>query len=218
MEPNADWPEWLSSLYTFLGGGGFASATYAFFKWFLPWKYKNNKETEESHFKLLASNIDYIYQTLNETVSSLKLDRILIMQAHNGGGDTSVKVPIYSSIRYEACSSESHYTNSPIFPIKETWQNQLLDAEYAQMLRNLLTDGSVVLVTKDLPESALRDVYETSGVTASCVYLIHEEDKKSLWYISLTTSKPDFEVDAEWRNYVRIVLSRLRPLFQEGSV
>ena len=95
-------------------------------------------------------------------------------------------------------------------PIKPTWQSQPLDEPYVRLLVEVATKGEATVKPSELPPSALRDVYEASGVARAEVYKLRSEDG-AFYYLSLTF-REDVEPNANHRNMVRIGLERLRKL------
>lgn len=65
-------------------------------------------------------------------------------------------------------------------PVYDTWQDQAVDDDYAEMLFSVALRGKVRIVTDELDEgSALKSVYKSRAVAGSYVWLIKDtEDTK----------------------------------------
>lgn len=221
----------LVSIISALGAGGFFTATYAFFKWLVRYMGGEKEVASEqpdggsnddsvkvpvTHFNILFDDIQKVYDSMSDALEALSADRILILHAHNGGSVPTLRVPVYSSVLYEAHVPNSPHTGSVIEPMKTTWKSQVMDADYVMLLKQMALSGTITWKTKDMPPSVLKDVYEVGGVAAATIFTIYEEDNLSLYYGSITTSDPDFEDNPAWRNGARIFRMKLRTLFEKG--
>lgn len=178
----------------------------ALFKWV------SDKMTRESYFKKVLNESEEIQSRIERIEEKYpELQRILVLQATNGGGIPRPNTKTKSSVLYEAINRDKS------LPMLSEWQEVVLDKPYRKILIELWAieedDEHPFLVVrpKDLPDySSLRVIYESAGVLCSRMYLIGEQKRKFLWfrmkskamyYVSFPMEKeiennPEFERDA----------------------
>jgi hypothetical protein len=132
--------------------------------------------TPRKQIKKVISIYDSMHRVLDETA----VERFLIVKAHNSGGIIKPNTPLYISVIYE------DYTH-PFKSIKDDYQKLSIDEEYLRMLVSLCNQKSVKILTKDLPKSLLKSIYEGEGVKYSELYYLGQ-DKKNIYFSSCATS------------------------------
>src|SRR5574339_509013 len=71
-----------------------------------------------------------IYDALHRVIEETKVQRILIIKAHNGGGLIKPDTPLFVSVLYE------DYTH-PLDTVRNDYQKVEVDEEYIRLLRDL---------------------------------------------------------------------------------
>ena len=132
--------------------------------------------------------------------------RIVLLMAENNGGLPKPGCQVYSSVVHEVFGDGER-------SIKADWFRRPVDGEYAKILSKLVesADGAVSLRWETMPNSPLRDFYESHGIVASRVYEIGAKNN-AYYYISCTWTEEPKEGDADYRNSIRMHLQKIRSL------
>lgn len=129
-------------------------------------------------FYKTISDLNSIYEELDELKAKSGCDRVLIISTQNGGGVPIPGAELYANILFET------YDKS-VEAIKSSWQNRLVDEAYVKMLLRLEKDETFIETTDNLEDGLLKDIYNASGVKKSVVAKIKSTDKK-YYYIACT--------------------------------
>lgn len=123
-----------------------------------------------------------IYDTMHTIIDLTAVERILIFKAHNGGAAIKPTGELYVTALYE------DYIH-PFSTTKANYVKYPVDKEYARMILEVIQNGRKDLVTQDMPDCMLRNVYLTEGVVCSKLFYLRQ-DKQSIYYMSAASSKP----------------------------
>lgn len=122
-----------------------------------------------------------IYDIMNGIIHDTDVERILVFKGHNGGGLIKPGSELYSSCIYEEFVQ-------PFKSVKTIYQNLPLDKEYVKILLDICSNKEVKIRTENLPDCFLKNIYLSENVKESHLYYLYQ-DKKSVYYCSLATSK-----------------------------
>jgi len=174
-------------------------------------KLENNKKDVHETFLNVIPRIHDIYTILNKLKSETNAVRVLILKTENNGGRPKAGCQLKSSVIYEVC-------DSPLKPVKDTWQYQVLDEEYVHVMSEMMLDPNKrkEIIREELdPTSILYNVYVATNVAKSVIYEIQEREKEyiyiSIIYDTLTPHSPE-ESDSK-----RIYINQLRQLFKQND-
>ena len=175
-------------------------------------KWKDRSDSSRLYQKYLSSVrvMNKIYAKIQDIGTHTSAIRVLVLASHNGGLRPTADNPPMSSVLYEYCAEGNN-------AVKPTWQGQPVDAPYVRLLKDVMENGSVELVTHDMKPGILKDVYESSGVERSMVYslaLLYKRDR--FVYLSMVF-EDESALTAKERNYIRIAITALRELFLEDE-
>lgn len=124
----------------------------------------------------ITQRVHQVYELMNRVVDreELGIHRMLILRIHNGGGNLSSSRTTYASVVYEEC-------RPPLKTIVERYQSVPSDKYYMHLLQDIRLYGSALVITRDMPESTLRDIFTVQGVVACKFYFIKEKKCGFLW-------------------------------------
>lgn len=168
------------------------------------------KIKKKESFRQVIPKVHHIYDLLNELKTHTKAVRVLILKTENNGGRPKGGCVLKSSIVYEVF-------DSPLEPIKETWQQQVLDEEYVDILTQMMSNPQrrkSVVTGKLKDHSILKRVYLATGVHSSVLYEIQEREKE-YFYLSIIYDK-QIDKTAEEFNTKRDFVNRIRLVFSDN--
>ncbi len=110
---------------------------------------------------------------MGEIIRNTRAERILVFMTHNDGEEITPVRKIYASVLYELVIN-------PFKSVKSRYQHLPLDSQYMKMLLELLTEGTVSCIAKNLEESMLKGIYEHEGVKFSQQYYLADSKRKKM--------------------------------------
>jgi hypothetical protein len=136
-------------------------------------------------------------------------ERVLLLKAHNGGGIPTPDTNVYSSVIYESTSVKNEN-------LKRSWQNQLIDKDYANLLLDIYKNNRVKLITTSIEDSILKSVYEAHDIQAAYVYNISTKFKRFIYLaLHFTNDHSDSELTARQEDAIRIAKTQLIKIFDK---
>jgi len=133
---------------------------------------------EARKLKSTISTNRQAFGIINEIVDSSSASRAIILSAHNGGGKPTSFKPFYSSALLE------NHQNLP--GILKRWQNQILDDGYLKIIGELIENYKCKIITNNLPNGILKDLYRSQNIEQSMVWFIdYDPEKEVLIYLSV---------------------------------
>jgi hypothetical protein len=148
-----------------------------------------------------------LYGLLWDTAFEADSRRILIIKTH---GRPVKGQPLLVSVVKE-CSF------LPLFPIGREWQRRRVDGPYVDMLAELLSHGYVHLVTEEMPDGVLKDLYSYQNVTESEVYLLYANG--NMVYLSLNYYIKKAHVDSSrHRTLLRTKIQEIKRILSKMGV
>ena len=165
-------------------------------------KHRRKIKRDKRHtFDIVLPKVNDIYEEMAQSASILGAGRVIILNAHNGGGRPMVGSELKSSALYEIPLG--------LRSIKDSWKNQPLDQTYIEMLVELDRNEFVTLETGKMQESALRRLYFTDHILATGVMKI-TQDEKNFYYIAYNFDRPIDVNDAKVQETIRSAVNKIR--------
>ena len=165
-------------------------------------KHRRKIKRDKQHtFDIVLPKVNDIYEEMAQSASTLGAGRVIILNAHNGGGRPMVGSELKSSALYEIPLG--------LRSIKDSWKNQPLDQTYIEMLVELDRNEFVTLETGKMQESALRRLYFTDHILATAVMKI-TQDEKNFYYIAYNFDRPVDVNDAKVQETIRSAVNKIR--------
>ncbi len=131
-------------------------------------------------FNDAITEISKVYEVMDELKSKSSCDRVLILSTKNGGG-----VPVAGSNLYASVLFETY--DKGLEPVKQSWQNRLIDEPYIKILSMLEKENLIVVDPKKMDEGLLKDIYIATGVSRSIIAKIKSTPQR-YYYISCSYS------------------------------
>jgi len=159
----------MNSVLAFIGGVLIPSIAAAV-KW---WFARKDKRARE-HVPKLLNKVHKFYGVLNELQSDLNAKKVLLLKVSNGGAVPNVSSPLFASVLYTTGSGE----------LRTTWNNQLVDGPYLEMLLSVARDDKVHLNTAELAPGILKNAYLSMNIGSSEVFRVLNRPS-AMFYISI---------------------------------
>lgn len=165
-----DAPTWAASAAAAL------SATFAFFKWALPFFRDWQKSRADREVSKKYGWYQDLYSVLQE-ILGLGTDRVIVFKGHNGGGLPRPGTPFYVTAVHWLMGASG--VSRP-----QLFRNLPPDLEYVKMLVDVKNEGSALYATEDMAPCQLRRIYEAEGVNSSLVVFLGLKDRE-MYYMSV---------------------------------
>lgn len=203
--------EKIVGILTILGGGVFT-----FIQWVYPrfFKKENSKPDLCKHdpkkfdhiIEKVLADVSNILFIMDQIVKKTDAVKVVLLKAHNGGGTPKIGNELNSTVLYEV-------SNDDEYPVFRAWRQQKLDKNYIRMLMNLIIDKTLNIVTEELPNSALKDIYLSHGIVFSKVIEIYRTPER-YFYMSVVFKKGVEDLDPEERDYIRQAVSDIQAIYR----
>lgn len=173
-------------------------------------KERQQKIIAKKSFTNIFNNSVEIVEILQQILNGTNADRVVLLRTKNGGGTPKLGAKLYSSVLHESFTKE-------LEPVREKWQNQLLDNSYILMLYELNNKGKLRISTEEekdyyyLKKGMLRMLYLKDNIRESWVYKIAEQETQYV-YLSINF-KSKQKYDSVVSDLLRHSISRLQFLF-----
>lgn len=153
------------------------------------------------------NTIANIYMIMNELLEKTKADSFIIFKAENGGGIPRLGAHLYISALMESQKSlVQHHAISD-------YQRLQVDAEYIDLLSEILSKGHRTYLTDKMKPSLLRSIYLKNKFKASQIYLIHTS-KDAVYYCSVATTQDHSVFDEVFDFEMGLSLSKIQAIFK----
>jgi hypothetical protein len=176
QSPPLNWTSIIVALIGLLSGGGLTKIIMTLIE-------KINTIKSKTAFEDISKIYDSMQNILDKTI----MKRILVFASHNSGQEIKAGVKLYTSVFYEKL-------NSPFKSVKHEYQDVPLDADYINMLIEIMTKGRIIIRTQDMPHGLLKAIYEQEGVKLSKVLYLTDSKRKKVWYMSCSTDEDISEI------------------------
>lgn len=121
-----------------------------------------------------------IFDTMNRILGESKVQRVLVLRAHNGGGIIKPSGDLYVSAIYDDY-------REPFEATKQDFQKLEADMQYAKTLLDVIQNGKVRYSIDNMPDGILKRVWKSIGVTHGLIYYLGQ-DNKNIYLCTCTTS------------------------------
>ena len=176
-------------------------------RYFIERKHKDEKE--KNIFSRALHEIHAVYDSMNHILEKTTASRVSIFKITDSGAIPAVDIPLYSTVLYEV-------TNSPLEPLKDSIQHVRCEADFVEVLKETSIKNVVGIETSRLKKGALKDIFETTGISFTELYKI------SMWddvFIVMSVEFVDkVELGAKYRNTMRLTLSQIKRLFENKDL
>lgn len=143
-----------------------------------------------------------IFDTMNRILAESKVQRIVILRAHNGGGIIKPSGDLFISAIYE----DYRY---PFEASKQDFQKLQVDMNYARTLLDIIRNGKVEYIVEDMPDGIMKRIWQSIGVKHALVYFL-AQDKKNIFFCTCTTSNDALWLTREEETEVDILVNIIR--------
>lgn len=168
-------------------------------------KWKAKKGSKESFTEVFKA-IHEVYYALLILLRNSEAHRVVILKTTNGGGKPRLSGNLYSSVVYEAFEA-------PLGPVKDFWQNQVLDEAYLGVLFNMNKEGRLLIQTDELKDGMLKNLYAKDEIKCSWLFRIAEREADYI-YLSINFTE-NIEQDYALNDILRVGVSKLIHLFRK---
>src|SRR5688572_8196536 len=117
--------------------------------------------------------------------SGLSVDCFFIVMVHNGGGRMKPHTFKFWSI------IDGSYDDVTMAKFKyESYQNTIMDLEFAQLAARIHEKKEVAISTRELPDGNLRTCFEYEGLEYLRLFYL-KQDRNAMWFIMVGTTAED---------------------------
>ncbi len=164
---------------------------------------KRSRLAEIDNFNMKGKAI--LQDVVNETSAA----NGVLLHIHNSGGELTVGTVMYSSAIVEAPEDIN-------VSVIDNWQKILVDSEYRQLIEQLHTRKSILMLVDKMPESLLKRTYESMGVVGSMVFEVYDKTDSSYLYVSFPVKNNLHETTGS-KEFIRMeyAVNKLRNLCRE---
>jgi hypothetical protein len=169
------------------------------------WYMKRRRvKLNEKRLKNFIEDSKYCNSLCNTLTQEGIADRVIIFRAHDSGGIPKLGLPYYVSVVYPSYR-ERHRDKS------KRYHNIHVDDPYKDIILDLINKGKVEIITSELREGMIKDIYEDEGIVYGCLYKLAITNS-SFFYMSISwfTEPTDSQlIDADLRaNQIQTVYSK----------
>ncbi len=159
-------------------------------------------------------DIQRIHEIMEEIVKLTSFDRMVVFKAEDSAGVIVPGKIMYITALYEKLAHEEDRPINSIIHRVKRWRS---DAQYYQMMADLLTKGTVITAFEDLPPCNLKDLYEADRIVYSQVHhLMTTKDKSKIFYCSVV-SRGTKNPHAEDKVLINSAINELVDIFSRHS-
>lgn len=201
----------LDSVLTFLGGG----LSIEIFKYFV--EKRKSKQYNEKSLNIIEGldDISNIYSQMEKIVDSTSASRVMLFRGSNGGGLPMAGSEFYVKAIHQALLENDEHN------LVERYNNVLIDGHYANLLRDIVTHGSIKIKVEEMPDCLLKRIYITEGVKYSEVHylvskgLINRKQKFEIFYLSIAKNDNEGFVNDSDKLNIQLGVDNIKKIFQK---
>ena len=201
----------LDSVLTFLGG----SLSIEVFKYFV--EKRKSKQYNEKSLNIIEGldDISNIYSQMEKIVDSTSASRVMLFRGSNGGGLPMAGSEFYVKAIHQALLENDEHN------LVERYNNVLIDGHYANLLRDIVTHGSVKIKVDEMPDCLLKRIYITEGIKHSEVHylvskgLINRKQKFEIFYLSIAKNDNEGFVNDVDKLNIQLGVDNIKKIFQK---
>lgn len=188
-------------------------------------KFIDKQELIEILFNDLLHGAVSIQEYLEECILDNNIARITIIKLENGGGTPQLGTNQHISILNEAIHPDYKEPSGEIFPVKQDFQNFLINSDHQRILMNMLFKGSYTYsVGQSNPVKLLENYYKSNGISKSIFLPIthipeigHHKLRGFLLYMSIQFSD-DRKIDEKLQYEYSMLKNKIEEIFIEFYV
>lgn len=143
-----------------------------------------------------------IFDTMNRILGESKVQRVLILRAHNGGGIIKPSGDLFVSAIYDDY-------RDPFEATKQDFQRLEADMQYAKTLLDIIQNGKVKYSIDTMPDGILKRVWKSIGVTHGLIYFLGQ-DKKNIYFCTCTTAYDSLWLTADEETELDILVNIIK--------
>lgn len=131
----------------------------------------DDRRREVEHlFNDLISGAVKIQELIEEFILENNASRVLLLKLENGGGIPQLGSIQHISVLNEAIHPNLKFPGGHIEPIKQDFQNYVIDADYQRVMMRMITDKIVITNTDDLESGLMKKIYEVNYIKKSVFF------------------------------------------------
>lgn len=121
------------------------------------------RKKSEAKFNLAenTAEIAKIHSCMEEIANTTRYERVMVFKGEDSAGVLAAGKKLYISAMYEKLRKDNDKLNS-VQHLIHRWE---ADTHYYQLFSQMLSNGRVILKTEELPDSKLRRLYASQGVS-----------------------------------------------------
>lgn len=175
------------------------------------YKYRRKKMESKVDMAENARDIADVHRIMESIVRETYFDRFLVFCGEDSAGVLAAGKNLYITAQYEKINLE----NESLTHIGEDIQRWKADTPYYDLFSEMLTKGSVTIKTESMPQSKLKDIYETQKIKLSKIYhLMTTKDSDKVFFCSIASTRVD-EAKADDRFLIDSSVDRLINIFNK---
>jgi hypothetical protein len=178
-------------------------------------KFKTQQLQVENLFQELISAAVDIQNSLEQFAEAHRVARVLVVRLENGGG-----VPQLGTVQHISVINEVVLPDG-LRPMKQEFQNMVIDGSYQKVLVNMLAQSEVVVKTTDLDAGFMRAMYDSDGVKQTIKLLIthlpdigKQKEKGFLIYMVIQL-QDERVIDAKLRGDYLLLREKIKQRFND---
>jgi len=211
MELGNSFQNILDSALTFLGGG----LSIEVFKYIV--EKRKLKQYAEKSLNIVDGfdDISNIYSQMDKILETTSATRVMLFRGSNGGGLPMAGGEFYVKAIHQALSEEDGHN------LVERYNNVLIDGHYANLLRDIVTHGSVKINVDAIPDCLLKKIYLTEGIKYSEVHylvskgLVDRKIKFEIFYLSIGKNDNEGFVNDNDKLNIEFGVNNIKKIFQK---
>ncbi len=150
----------------------------------------------------VLDEIGVISSEMKSLTDETRFKRFLLFRSKNEKGGNKTTSVILEEVK------------PPFASVYHDYQKLKMDGYYADMVKDVVSSGKVVIQTAAMPKDALlRRIYEAENICSSKVFLLCNT-KKYLYYASIST-KDKGDLTSFERNKVELRMEKIRGIFEK---
>lgn len=178
------------------------------FKWIEGWR--NSKVDLAQNMR----DIQEIHMVMEELVKETSYERITIFYAEDSAGIIAPGKIMYITAIYEKTHQNDDNQIRSIIKSIQRWES---DTPYYGMISDVISRGHIELITENMPNSNLKDLYKSDNIKYSNVFhLLTTKNKSKVYYCSVVT-RATINPHVDDRVYLTSAISKIKDLFKRNS-
>lgn len=160
--------------------------------------------------------VSNMYQYMDLVIDKTSAERVILFKGSNGGG-----LPLPTSEFYikgiHECSDGSINSDD----LLEKYKSVLIDGHYANILKDIVTHGSIKIDVNSMQDCLLKRLYTSENTKYAELHylgakgLVNKKEKFEMFYLSIsTTANNDFSLNED-RLQIQLNVDNIKKIFQK---